>query len=107
MARTEAAKDFDDRSVLAQNTDYTRTVSRTLKPDLGRRLEDRAVQLVGNRMTKRPRTGFIRADQREDSIRLEKLSQVDIEDIGKSTRAMRQVKSARPLSFNAGERDQV
>jgi hypothetical protein len=107
MARTETAKDLDDRSVLAQNTDYTRTVSRTLKPNLGRRLEDGAVQIVGNRMTKRPRTGFTRADQREDSIRLEELSQVDTEDIGKSTRAMRQVKSARPLSSNAGERDHV
>ena len=103
MARTETAKDLDDRSVLAQNKGDTRNLSRTLNPHLGRGFEDQAVRQVDNRMMKRPRTGFTTADLREDSTRLEELSQIHIEDIWKSTRAIRKVKIAEPLSYNPGE----
>ena len=102
MARTDAAKDIDHRSVLAQNMENTRTVSRTLKPDLKRRFKNQTAPPVGNRMIPHPREGFTQADELGDSIRLEP-SQGSTEDSGRSVRAMRQTMSPGALSKDVGE----
>lgn len=101
MARTDAAQEPNHRPVLSQNMEYTRTVSRTLKPDLERRFTDQAAPPVGTWMKKRPR-GIRQADEQGDSIRLE-FSQGGTGDSDRSTRAIRQTISPGPPSKDSGE----
>lgn len=100
MARTDAAEDVNHRSMLAQNTQYTRTVSRTLTSDLKRRFEDHATLPVSTGMIKRPGRGSTQADELGDSMRLE-LLQGTTEDSGRTTRAVR--RSPESLSMDLGE----
>ncbi|KAF6221378.1 hypothetical protein HO133_002233 [Letharia lupina] len=105
MARTDAAQEPNHRPVLSQNMEYTRTVSRTLKPDLERRFTDQAAPPVGTWMEKRPR-GIRQADEQGDSIRLE-FSQGGTGDSDRSTRAIRQTISPGPPSKDSGESGKI
>ena len=107
MARTDNAKDFEDRSMLTQNTKHTRTVSRILKPDLERHFPDQDGLLVGTRTIKRPRGGITRENEREDLIRLEEVMLGKSKDLGKSTRAMKWTMSPRSFSKNSEESARV
>lgn len=102
MARTDAAKDLDDRSMLSQNMEYTKTVSRTLKPDLERHFEDQAAPSAGALGMKRSRGDFTQADQRGDSIGLES-SQGGTGNSGRSARAMRPIVRLRSLHKDSGD----
>lgn len=98
MARSNTAKELVDGSVLTQNLEYNRIVPRTLEPDLQRHLKEQTDPPKGTRMTKRPREGFPRADEQEDSIRLEELLQGDTEDSIQSTTAMKRNMVKEPFS---------
>ena len=87
MARTDAAENLDDQSMLASRMQYTRVVTRTLKPNLQRRFADQANSPADTRIVKRPRESFTRADEPKRLITSEELLQGDIEDSGNSTRA--------------------
>ncbi len=100
MARTDAAKDLDLRPALAQNMEYTRTVSRTLKPDVERHIENQTAPPVNTRMVTHPR-GFTQADEQGDLMTL-KSPQGGTKMSGRS-RAMRRSMSPGPLSKDSGE----
>ena len=89
MAGSNSAKDLDDGPVLAQNLEYNRVIPRTLKPDLEKHLKEQTDPPEDTRMTKRPREGFPRADEQEESIRPEELLQGDSEDSIKPTTAIK------------------
>ena len=102
MARTDAAKDIDHWSALAQNMENTRTVSKTLEPGLERRFKNQTVPPVGDRMITHPREVFTQADEQGGSIRFEP-SHGSTEDSGRSMRAMRRTMSPGALSKDTGE----
>ena len=104
MARTDNAKDLEDRSMLAQSTKHTRDVLRFLKPDLERHFSDQDEQSVGTRTVKRPRGGFAREDKQEELIRLEKIMLGKSQDSGK---LMKWTMSPRPFSKDSGESARV
>ena len=93
MARTEAAKNLEDWSLLAQNMNETRIVRRTLKLDLEKRFDDHATLPTGAQITKRPRESFPRVNELRDSINLEGLSQGKAEYSGKLARVNKQTTS--------------
>lgn len=102
MARTDGAKDLDDRSVLAQKMEYTRPVSMTLDRSLERRFKDQAAPPVGTRMVKRPREDFARAGEQGDPLGLEGFALRNTQDSGKSTNAIVRTMSRGPLSKDSG-----
>lgn len=106
LARTAAAKDSDHQSELAQNMEYTRTVSRTLKLDLDRRPKRYSGPLLDTCEIKRRRGGFTEADEQGDSTRLE-VSQVDTGSSGECAKAMRRTISPGPLSKDSRKRVNV
>ena len=91
-----------DRSVLAQNMEHTRTVSRTLKPSLKRGSEYQAAPSANTSMTKRPRGGLIQANEQGDSTRRE-ISQAGTEDSCTSAWAIRRAMSKGPCSKELGK----
>ena len=103
MAHTDAANDVNDPSVLAQNTEHTRTVTRVLKPELKRRFIDQASPLGGSWMIKRPGGGFTEAEDQGGMSRSAESWQGDTRDLGKSTRATKWTRSPRSLSKDSGE----
>ena len=104
MARTDAAKDHEDRSALVQNMQYTRIVPRILNPEFEKYSADRCDPAVGTRTIKRPREGFIKADESQN---LEDLSHDDTKDISKSTRAMTRTVISGPFSKDSEESSRV
>lgn len=100
MARTDAAKDHEDRSALVQNMEYTRIVPRIMNPEIEKCSADRFDPAVGTRTIKRPREGFTKADKSQN---LEEFSHDDTKDTSKSTRAMTRTASSRPFSKNSEE----
>ena len=102
MFCTDAEKDLAHRPVLDQDMEYTRTVSRTLRPNLERKAKTQAAPPVGAQRTKRPREGFTQAEQQGDWIRLD-LSQGDTVASGGRTSSMRRTMSPRPLSKDLGD----
>ena len=107
MARTDHTTDVDDGPVLAQNLEYTRIISRKLMPDLERRFQDQTDPPVGTWTTKRPRGDFVKADEQENSIRLEDLSHGVTEDSDKWTMALKPTISQGHLSKDSGGGDRV
>ena len=118
MARTDNARDLEDESMLAQNTEYTRTISRILKPDHEKHFLDQDEVRVGTpldmtlclkpvRTIKRPRGSFTREDEHEDLIWLEEVMLGKSKDSGKPTRAMKWTMSPGPFSEDSGESTRV
>lgn len=104
MARPDPVEDLGDRSVLAQNMQYNKTVSRLLKPELERRIPEQAGPPAGTRTIKHPRGIFTRADELENLAVSQKVSQGDIAKLGQSMRITERTVSPRPLSRESGER---
>ena len=104
MARLDPVEDLGDRSALAQNMQYNKVVSRTLKPDLERRFADQDGPPTGTRTIKHPRGIFTRVDEQENLTMLQELSQGDIMHLGRSIRTTERTMSPRPLSRHSGER---
>lgn len=102
MARTNKAKDLGDRPVLAQNMEYTKTISRVLKPDLKRRSKVHAAPPMNVLITKCPRGDFTQADKQGDSTR-QTSSHGGAEDFGRSLRAKEQAANQGRLSENSRE----
>lgn len=100
MARTDAAKDHEDRSALVQNMEYTRIVPRVFNPEFEKYSADRCDPVVGTRTIKRPREGFIKADKSQN---LEDFSHDDAKNTSKSTRAMTRTMSSKPFSKDLEE----
>lgn len=107
MARTDNARNLEDESMLAQNTEHTRTVSRILKPDHEKHFSDQDEVPVGTRTIKRPRGSFTREDEHEDLIRLEEVMLGKSKDSGNPTRAMKWTMSPGPFSEDSGESTRV
>lgn len=74
MVRTDAGEDLDHRPVIAQNMEYSRTVSRTLKPNLERSAKPQAAPPEGG-----------------------------TESSGRWTSSMRRTTSPKPLSKDSGD----
>ena len=74
MVRTDAGEDLDHRPVIAQNMEYSRTVSRTLKPNLERGAKPQAAPPEGG-----------------------------TESSGRWTSSMRRTTSPKPLSKDSGD----
>lgn len=102
LTPTDAAKDLDHRSIPAHNLEYTKTVVRTLKPDLERCFNGQAAPPVDTHTMNYPREGLTQADEQGDSIRLELLQGVT-EISGRSKEAIRQTISRGPLNKDSGE----
>ena len=100
MTRTDAAKDLDLRPALAQNMEHTRTVSRTLKPDVERHIENQTAPPVNTWMVTHPRR-FTQVDEKGNLMAL-KSPQGGTRISGRS-RALRRSMSPGPLSKDSGE----
>ncbi|CAD6568308.1 MAG: DNA binding protein [Alectoria sarmentosa] len=96
MARTDTTKDLDDRPVLAQNMEYTKFVSRALKPDLEMRPNINGAGSMSAQMTKSLRGGFTRADEQGDATGRASLHD-GAEGLDRSMRAKGQSISQGPL----------
>ena len=104
MARPYPVEDLGDRSALAQNMQYNKVVSRTLKPDLERRFADQAGPPAGTRTIQHPRGIFTRADEQKNLTISQELSQGDVMHLDRSMRTTEGTMSPRPLSRDSGER---
>ena len=102
MARTDTTKDLDDRPVLAQNMEYTKLVSRILRPDLEMRPNINAAGPMSAQMTKSLRGGFTQADEQGDATRRASLHD-GAEDFDRSMRAKGQSISQGRLSNKVRE----
>ena len=96
MARADTTKDLDDRPVLAQNMEYTKFVSRALKPDLEMRPNINGAGSMSAQMTKSLRGGFTRADEQGDATGRASLHD-GAEGLDRSMRAKGQSISQGPL----------
>ena len=70
MDRTDSAKELGHHSVLAQHMKYTKSVSRTLMPNIQRRFEDQRAPLLRSRSIERPRGGLAQANKQGQLTRL-------------------------------------
>lgn len=102
MTPTDAAKDLDHRSMHTDNMEYTRTIHRTLKPDLGRCFDSQVAPQQASSMTTRRKRGFTQADEQGESIGLAQMQGVT-EETGRSKKAKKQTMSRRPLSKDSGQ----
>lgn len=100
MARTDAAKDHEDRSALANNMKYTKIVPRILNPEFERCSADRCDPTLGTRTIKRPREDFIKAGELQNLI---EFSHDDTKDTSKSTGAMTRTVSLGPFDKDSEE----
>ena len=103
MARTEAAKNLEDWSLLAQNMNETRNMPRTLKLDLGKPFDDQATLSAGTQITKHPREGFPGANDQRDSIKFGELSRGNAENSGRLSSVVNRTTSPGSLGEDSRE----
>ena len=96
MARSDIARDLDDRSLLAQNMVYTGNVSRTLKPYLERHSQDQSDTPVDTWETE--------ANEKEILSRFEELVQGEKRVMSESGSGVRRTIIQEPIRKGSGEK---